>query len=162
SGTGSDFRRMQIYEFSGLSTTTALDQSTAFNFQNNAGTGQNAANSSTITPTTNGELILACNMQGGVGSTAAGTGYTANEAFTNGLLTEYQVQATAAPIVATYTDMVNAQENQTAIASFAVPVVAGVGNTYYVDKLLPGSNANSGLSEALPFLTIQKCFDVIL
>jgi hypothetical protein len=33
--------------------------------------------------------------------------------------------------------------------------------TYYVDKLLPGSDSNSGTSESTAFLTIQKCFNSV-
>jgi len=33
--------------------------------------------------------------------------------------------------------------------------------TFYVDKLLPGSDTNNGTSETTPFVTIQKCFNVV-
>lgn len=36
------------------------------------------------------------------------------------------------------------------------------GAVYYVDKLRPGSDANNGLSETAPFLTIQRCFNAAI
>ncbi len=34
--------------------------------------------------------------------------------------------------------------------------------TYYVDRLLPGNDSNSGLTESSPFLTIPKCVTVAI
>src|SRR4051812_43200033 len=41
----------------------------------------------------------------------------------------------------------------------ASPVLAN-DTTYYVDKLLPGSNSNNGTSQTTPFLTVLKCVQV--
>src|SRR5882757_5125915 len=85
---------IHVSEWSGVSTTYPLDT-----FASAAGTGANASSGS-VTTTANGELIYGYTFL--INTATAGSGF-AGMTLVNGDLDEYQIQATAGSVAATYT-----------------------------------------------------------
>src|SRR2546422_849983 len=86
-----------IHEYSGVATTSALDQ------QNGATGNSSSPSSGSVTPSVNGELIFGWTANSfGVNSYTAGTGFTQRQSDLAFYASEDQVQGTAGAISATW------------------------------------------------------------
>lgn len=111
------YASLQVAEYSGIATSAALDKF-ASNSQTAPGTGANAITSGSVTPTTNGQLILGWTtaLTVGAGTVSAGTGFTGRVNVFGDTLFEDQVQGAAGAIAATFTGT-NAASNYTTLIS---------------------------------------------
>jgi hypothetical protein len=104
--TARQFADIFVDEFSGVATTAALDGNVMNTAQSNnpPAASANSVTSTTITPTTNGDLIYGATLNlTGVGTQSVGTGFTQAQLTANLFLSEFLTQATAASIAATMT-----------------------------------------------------------
>lgn len=101
---GSSSYEFDIIEYSGVATTSPVDQSKTATLTD-PGTGSNAVTSGTVTTTTNGQLIVsAASRVGGSGSTtSAGTGYTIRQNALGHSPIEDKIQASAGAVAGTFT-----------------------------------------------------------
>lgn len=113
------YASLQVAEYSGIATSAALDQF-ASNSQTAPGTGANAITSGSVTPTTNGQLILGWTtaLTVGAGTVSAGTGFTGRVNVFGDTLFEDQVQGTAGAIAATFTGTNAASDYITLISTY--------------------------------------------
>ena len=108
-------------EFSGVLTTSPLDVHAA-QTQTTPGTGANAITSGSVTTTHANELIVGgtVNRSGaaGAGTITIGTGFTLGQSVANTLTSEYQVQAAAGSIAATFKASSASDSFDTAVMTF--------------------------------------------
>lgn len=90
-----------VAEFSGVATSTPSDGGAA-GANAAAGSGTDAVTSGSFTPTANGDAIWAIDWDNT--TIAPGTGFTQDQYDSgNGIMSEYMIQTTAAPVAGTFT-----------------------------------------------------------
>jgi hypothetical protein len=118
-------RRMIIEEWSGLATSSSNDTNGAAQDEAAPGTGTDAVNSTTITTTVNGDLIVGLTqnvdeLSPGTGTISNGTGFSSGTQFgTNVFKTENKIQSTAGSVEATFT-AATSHNFLTSVAAFKV------------------------------------------
>ena len=124
-----EFGHVFAHEVSGADTTSPLDQESQ-NAQSGVGTGTDAVTSGTDTTTTNGQYIFGCMADESFGgpTQTKGTGFTdgANSVDDNGFVgsSEYQIQASAGSIAATFTHSAS-NDTIALMATFKAAAAAG-------------------------------------
>ncbi|MCU1270103.1 MAG: repeat/fibronectin type domain protein [Acidobacteriaceae bacterium] len=128
-----DALEIHVTEWSGIAISSSLDQTASA-----AGTGT-AASSGSMTTTLNGELIFGYTFL--LNTAVAGNGFT-GISLVNGDLDEYQIQSTAGPIAATFT-----QTSGTWLALMATfePASSGTIGSWTISGNISGAGGNGAV-----------------
>lgn len=120
------FASLQVAEYSGVATSSALDK-TANNSQTDPGTAADAITSGSVTPTTDGQLILGWTSALVVGGStvSAGSGFTGRINVFGDILFEDQIQTSAGAIAATFTTTSATADFITLVSTYKAAAAAG-------------------------------------
>lgn len=119
------FGAIRIHEYSATDTSAPLDKY-ATNAQFNPGTSANAITSTSVTTTTDGQVIFGATFDaGGNGGTeTAGTGFTGRGS-SGEMTSEDQIQSAAGAVAATFTSNINFTNPYTVVVTFKAVAAAG-------------------------------------
>lgn len=122
-----------ISEYSGIATSSALDQTTG-NAQIDPGTATDAVTSTSVTTTAANELIYGASLKTPLshGTFDQGTGYTSRGTVNDGVWLMMRIEdknlASAGSVAATFTTGNAAEDTMTIVATFKEPSVGGCRN----------------------------------
>ena len=131
-GATSEYRRLTLAEYSGAATTTPLDKQQG-NAQSTTTATDNITTGATVTPTTDGQLIVGGFQRDGNedgGNLVAGTGFTSRQVLgSHDHMFEDKIQTTATAVSATATYAAIASTFVNYIATFKAPAAGGTDYT---------------------------------